>query len=73
MRRQPVIILRFAARRTVVNVYNRSMNGTARQSTGDPHAGVSGVIMDQRGYIITSKHVINVPISIVALQDGRVF
>ncbi len=34
----------------------------------------SGVIMDQRGYIITNKHVINdADQIIVALQDGRVF
>ncbi len=29
--------------------------------------------MDQRGYIITNKHVINVPIRLSSLQDGRVF
>ncbi len=34
----------------------------------------SGGIMDQRGYIITNKHVINdADQIIVALQDGRVF
>ncbi|MCL7648256.1 outer membrane-stress sensor serine endopeptidase DegS [Klebsiella pneumoniae] len=34
----------------------------------------SGVIMDQRGYILTNKHVINdADQIIVALQDGRVF
>ncbi len=32
------------------------------------------MIMDQRGYIITNKHVINdADQIIVALQDGRVF
>ncbi len=59
MRRQPVIILRFAAPRlAVVNVYNRSMNSTAHNQLEIRTLG-SGVIMDQRGYIITNKHVIN--------------
>ncbi len=73
MRRQPVIILRFAAPPAVVNVYNRSMNSTAHNQLEIRTLG-SGVIMDQRGYIITNKHVINdADQIIVALQDGRVF
>ena len=42
----------------VVNVYNRSMNSTAHNQLEIRTLG-SGVIMDQRGYIITNKHVIN--------------
>ena len=56
-----------------VNVYNRSMNSTAHNQLEIRTLG-SGVIMDQRGYIITNKHVINdADQIIVALQDGRVF
>lgn len=66
----------FAVRRAapaVVNVYNRSMNSTAHNHLEIRTLG-SGVIMDQRGYIITNKHVINdADQIIVALQDGRVF
>ncbi len=66
----------FAVRRAasaVVNVYNRSMNSTAHNQLEIRTLG-SGVIMDQRGYIITNKHVINdADQIIVALQDGRVF
>jgi serine protease DegS len=54
----------------VVNVYNRALNNTSRNmlTLG------SGVIMDERGYIVTNKHVINdADQIIVALQDGRVF
>ena len=57
----------------VVNVYNRSMNSTAHNQLEIRTLG-SGVIMDQRGYIITNKHVINdADQIIVALQDGRVY
>ena len=57
----------------VVNVYNRSMNSTAHNQLEIRTLG-SGVIMAQRGYIITNKHVINdADQIIVALQDGRVF
>lgn len=57
----------------VVNVYNRSMNSTVHNQLEIRTLG-SGVIMDQRGYIITNKHVINdADQIIVALQDGRVF
>ncbi|XVB27509.1 outer membrane-stress sensor serine endopeptidase DegS [Citrobacter koseri] len=54
----------------VVNVYNRALNSTSHNQL----TLGSGVIMDQRGYIITNKHVINdADQIIVALQDGRVF
>ena len=54
----------------VVNVYNRALNSTSHNQL----TLGSGVIMDQRGYILTIKHVINdADQIIVALQDGRVF
>ncbi len=54
----------------VVNVYNRALNSTSHNQL----TLGSGVIMDQRGYILTNKHVINdADQIIVALQDGRVF
>ena len=57
----------------VVNVYNRSLNSNTNNQLEIKTLG-SGVIMDERGYIITNKHVINdADQIIVALQDGRVF
>ncbi|MGB7800529.1 outer membrane-stress sensor serine endopeptidase DegS [Buttiauxella sp.] len=57
----------------VVNVYNRSV-GSNTQNQLEIRTLGSGVIMDDRGYIITNKHVINdAEQIIVALQDGRVF
>ena len=57
----------------VVNVYNRGLNSTSHNQLEIRTLG-SGVIMDERGYIITNKHVINdADQIIVALQDGRVF
>lgn len=57
----------------VVNVYNRSVSSNAQNQLQIKTLG-SGVIMDERGYIITNKHVINdAEQIIVALQDGRVF
>ncbi|ELV50609.1 periplasmic serine peptidase DegS, partial [Escherichia coli 99.1775] len=57
----------------VVNVYNRGLNTNSHNQLEIRTLG-SGVIMDQRGYIITNKHVINdADQIIVALQDGRVF
>ncbi|MDK6765942.1 outer membrane-stress sensor serine endopeptidase DegS, partial [Klebsiella aerogenes] len=54
----------------VVNVYNRALNSTSHNQL----TLGSGVIMDQRGYILTNKHVINdADQIIIALQDGRVF
>lgn len=53
----------------VVNVYNRSANASA-DNTEIRTLG-SGVIMDNRGYILTNKHVINdADQIIVALQMG---
>ncbi|MDW5500290.1 outer membrane-stress sensor serine endopeptidase DegS [Pseudomonas lundensis] len=51
----------------VVNIYNRNMSGTANVlSLG------SGVIMNDRGYILTNRHVIKDAQQItVVLQDGR--
>lgn len=51
----------------VVNIYNRNMSGAANiLSLG------SGVIMNDRGYIITNRHVIKDAQQItVVLQDGR--
>lgn len=55
----------------VVNVYNRSAassNGRGITTLG------SGVIMNNKGYILTNRHVINgADQIIVALQDGRFF
>lgn len=56
----------------VVNVYNRG----ARNSSG--YKGIttlgSGVIMNEKGYILTNKHVVDDANQIiVALQDGRFF
>lgn len=57
----------------VVNVYNRSVNNASNSQLEIRTLG-SGVIMDDRGYIVTNKHVINnADQIIVALQDGRVF
>lgn len=57
----------------VVNVYNRSVGSNTQNQLEIKTLG-SGVIMDDRGYIITNKHVINnAEQIIVALQDGRVF
>lgn len=57
----------------VVNVYNRNM-GTNSQSELQIRTLGSGVIMNDKGYILTNKHVINnADQVIVALQDGRVF
>ncbi|QKJ85443.1 outer membrane-stress sensor serine endopeptidase DegS [Paramixta manurensis] len=54
----------------VVNVYNRSASGGGN-SRGITTLG-SGVIMNEKGYILTNRHVINgADQIIVALQDGR--
>ncbi|NIF22669.1 MULTISPECIES: outer membrane-stress sensor serine endopeptidase DegS [Pantoea] len=53
----------------VVNVYNRTSNSNHGITTLG-----SGVIMNEKGYILTNKHVINnADQIIVALQDGRFF
>lgn len=57
----------------VVNVYNRSMGASSHNELEIRTLG-SGVIMNDKGYILTNKHVINdAEQIIVALQDGRVF
>lgn len=57
----------------VVNVYTGSVNNASSNQLEVRTLG-SGVIMDERGYIVTNKHVINNADQIVvALQDGRVF
>ncbi len=57
----------------VVNVYNRNMGNSSQNELAIRTLG-SGVIMNDNGYILTNKHVINnADQIIVALQDGRVF
>lgn len=57
----------------VVNVYNRSATNNSQNQLQIKTLG-SGVIMDERGYIVTNMHVINnAEQIIVALQDGRIF
>lgn len=57
----------------VVNVYNRNMGANSKSELQIRTLG-SGVIMNDKGYILTNKHVINnADQVIVALQDGRVF
>ena len=57
----------------VVNVYNRNMGNSSQNELQIRTLG-SGVIMNDNGYILTNKHVINnADQIIVALQDGRVF
>jgi len=57
----------------VVNVYNRNMGANSQSELQIRTLG-SGVIMNDKGYILTNKHVINnADQVIVALQDGRVF
>ncbi|KAA8999244.1 outer membrane-stress sensor serine endopeptidase DegS [Affinibrenneria salicis] len=57
----------------VVNVYNNSFNASSTDKLSVQTLG-SGVIMNDKGYILTNKHVINNAEQIVvALQDGRVY
>ena len=57
----------------VVNVYNLNMGNSSQNELAIRTLG-SGVIMNDNGYILTNKHVINnADQIIVALQDGRVF
>ncbi|CNK90418.1 outer membrane-stress sensor serine endopeptidase DegS [Yersinia aldovae] len=56
----------------VVNVYNRSL-GSSQEGLAIRTLG-SGVIMSDKGYILTNKHVINnAEQIIVALQNGRIY
>ncbi len=71
---QPLFSFNPAVRRAapaVVNVYNRNT------TNGNNHTGTtlgSGVLINQRGYILTNRHVINnADQIIIALQDGRFF
>ncbi|MBJ7222471.1 MULTISPECIES: outer membrane-stress sensor serine endopeptidase DegS [unclassified Brenneria] len=57
----------------VVNVYNR-VPDPERQNELNIRTLGSGVIMNEKGYILTNKHVINNAQQIlVALQDGRLY
>ncbi len=59
----------------VVNIYTRSFApNQGNQGELRPQGLGSGVIMNQRGYVLTNYHVIaDADQIIVALQDGRVF
>lgn len=59
----------------VVNIYTRSFaRNQGNQAELRPQGLGSGVIMSQRGHVLTNYHVIaDADQIIVALQDGRVF
>ncbi|SLM61499.1 MULTISPECIES: outer membrane-stress sensor serine endopeptidase DegS [Dickeya] len=59
----------------VVNVYNKAnANDLTDKNELNIRTLGSGVIMNQKGYILTNKHVINNAAQIVVtLQDGRIF
>ncbi|OAN16550.1 outer membrane-stress sensor serine endopeptidase DegS [Photobacterium jeanii] len=66
----------YAVRRAspaVVNIYNRRYNAEAQLKLSTQGLG-SGVIMSDKGYIVTNYHVVaEADQVIVALQDGRLF
>ncbi|MGF1758484.1 outer membrane-stress sensor serine endopeptidase DegS [Photobacterium sagamiensis] len=66
----------YAVRRAspaVVNIYNRRYNAEDRLKLSTQGLG-SGVIMSEKGYIVTNYHVVaEADQVIVALQDGRFF
>ncbi|MDO6499739.1 outer membrane-stress sensor serine endopeptidase DegS [Photobacterium sanguinicancri] len=66
----------YAVRRAspaVVNIYNRRYNAEAQLKLSTQGLG-SGVIMSEKGYIVTNYHVVaEADQVIVALQDGRLF
>ncbi len=57
----------------VVNVYNQANDPATKNELNIRTLG-SGVIMNNKGYILTNKHVIsNAEQIVVTLQDGRIF
>lgn len=66
----------FAVRRAspaVVNIYNRRYNAEDRLKLSTQGLG-SGVIMSDKGYIVTNYHVVAEADQVIAaLQDGRIF
>ncbi|MDR0806547.1 MAG: outer membrane-stress sensor serine endopeptidase DegS [Enterobacteriaceae bacterium] len=59
---------------SVVNVYNRSAASSSSQNTLGINTLGSGVIMNQKGYILTNRHVIvNADQIIITLQNGQVY
>ncbi|UTV28058.1 outer membrane-stress sensor serine endopeptidase DegS [Photobacterium atrarenae] len=66
----------YAVRRAspaVVNIYNRRYNASDRLKLSTQGLG-SGVIMSNKGYIVTNYHVVAEADQVIAaLQDGRIF
>nr|WP_086938328.1 outer membrane-stress sensor serine endopeptidase DegS [Thaumasiovibrio occultus] len=66
----------YAVRRAspaVVNIYSRRYDGSNRLLLSTEGLG-SGVIMSEKGYIVTNNHVVEQADQVVvALQDGRIF
>lgn len=73
---QTQLSFNYAVRRAspaVVNIYNRRYNAEDRLKLSTQGLG-SGVIMSDKGYIVTNYHVVEKADQvIVALQDGRIF
>lgn len=70
-----VIDARTAVRRTgpaVVTVVNQLAGGSRSGPLGSPSASGSGVVVDQRGYIVTNNHVVEGQQSLdVIFSDGK--